>query len=219
VTIRGYVYSHDVLITRVDILVDGIVFGEATYGDSRAEACEGLDPAPPNCPRATFRYNLNTGRTDLPLLNGPHTISIRVIDETGAHRILPETLPITVSNTPRARPVGFLTAPVHNGKLSGTAKIWGFAWSPEGSITAVSLYIDGYLYGTIPYGQERAEQCEALSNPRGCPNIGFEMDFDTRRLSNGVHSLGIQVRDDKGQTAFFPDQIYFGINVEVNNPQ
>jgi hypothetical protein len=176
-----------------------------------------LDPAPLNCPRPGFSYSLNTARSDLPLTNGSHTITLRVLDEAGVYSTLPDAVTIVVNNPVSQRPSGILTSPVHNQTVSGTIKIWGFAWAPAGRVTSASLYIDGYNYGSIPYGEARDEQCAAMGNPGGCPNIGFEMDFDTRRLSNGAHSLGILVRDDQGRAEFFPGEITFGINITVAN--
>jgi hypothetical protein len=216
-TVRGYAYSPDLRIARVDVLVDGVLFGRAAYGEMRPDICGGLDPAPPGCPRIGFSYSLNTARTDLPLANGSHTVAIRVQDEGGRFIVLPETVTIVVDNGEALRPAGVLTSPRHNEKLSGTVRISGYAWSPDARITSVSLIIDAFNFTAIPYGSARSEECQAIGEPRGCPGIGFELDFDTRRLANGPHSIGIQVRDDKGRTEFFPGDVLLGVNVIVEN--
>jgi hypothetical protein len=216
-TVRGYAFAPDVRIARVDILVDGVLFGRASYGDVRNDVCGGLSPAPLNCPRVGFTFTLNTTRLDLPLSNGRHSIAIRVQDEAGRSVVLPETTSVEINNPEVKRPVGVLVSPRQNETLGGTIKVSGYAYSPEGRITAVLLVIDAFAYAAIPYGSPRPEECQAMGDPRGCPNVGFEMEFDTKRLSNGPHSIQIGVRDDRGRTEFFPATNYFGVNVIVAN--
>ncbi|MBI1788205.1 MAG: hypothetical protein HYR60_11720, partial [Acidobacteria bacterium] len=77
---------------------------------------------------------------------------------------------------------------------------------------------DGASFGLAQYGQPRPEACATLPDVAACPNIGFELDFDTRRVPNGPHTLSVFLIDDKGQTAEIPKVVYDGINVFVNNP-
>jgi hypothetical protein len=80
----------------------------------------------------------------------------------------------------------------------------------------VDLLVDGIAYQTLTYGTDRTEQCETfLSGTPGCPNIGFEGEFDTTRLHNGLHSLTVRVRDSQGRAIILPRQ--GGMNVFVEN--
>ena len=95
--------------------------------------------------------------------------------------------------------------------------ISGFAYDPDGRVTSVLLLVDGLSYGTIPYGRPRPEVCAFLQGVAACPNIGFEMEFDSRRLSNGTHVVGVGLVDDRGATVVIPDQVLSGMNVLVQN--
>jgi hypothetical protein len=213
--VRGYVYSASSRIANVDVLVDGVTFGRATYSTTRSEICGGLDPAPVNCPRVGFTYNLNTRA----LPDGPHTVAIRVVTDASAYSdILPGAVTFTVKNGPAAAaPVGSITFPSQGQKISGVVRFSGYAYAPAGAVSRVTLLIDGYPMMRLAYGSARAEACAGLSGIKACPNIGFEGDFDTRRLSNGPHYINVIVEDDKGGGVIVPDAIHGGIDVSVEN--
>jgi hypothetical protein len=65
--------------------------------------------------------------------------------------------------------------------------------------------VDGSSYTAIPYGTALPDVCAQLPDVAACPRIGFAVNFDTTRSSNGPHVLGVLLR--KG-----------GINVFVDNP-
>jgi hypothetical protein len=213
--VRGYVYSMADRLVSVDVLVDGVTIGRATYTTTRSDICGGLDPAPANCPRVGFTYNLNT--RSLP--DGLHTVSIRVGDEAGRYSAeLPGGVKFRVNNaSASAPPVGVLTAPAAGQKMSGVVRISGYAYAPAGTVARVRLVVDGYPLQTLTYGAARAEACASLDGVRACPNIGFEGDFDTRRLSNGPHFLNVYIEDDRGGAAFAPGNVFSGRDVTVEN--
>ncbi|MBI3471036.1 MAG: M36 family metallopeptidase, partial [Candidatus Solibacter usitatus] len=219
VPIRGYVLAQDLRVLALEVMVDGLTWGPATYNQRRDDICTTPGPAaPPNCPFVGFTYLLNTTGFP-PVTNGRHTVQIRVRDETGRLTLVPDTpLAITVNNPAAQTPQGVLTTPVNNQRLSGTVRISGHAWTPGGRIDAVLLLVDGASFGLAQYGQPRPEACATLPDVAACPNIGFELDFDTRRVPNGPHTLSVFLIDDKGQTAEIPKVVYDGINVFVNNP-
>jgi hypothetical protein len=217
VTIRGYAAATDLRVLAVDVLIDGITYGRATYGLPRADICNTLDPRPLNCQLIGFMMSLNT-RAGVPLANGPHSLQIRVLDETGRLTVIPETpVPITVNNDSNVPPTGRLIAPTHNERVSGIIAIYGHAWDPDGRVTQVQLLVNGEVRATIPYGRPRPEECEALSDVTACPNIGFETGFDTRRLNNGPNVLGVRLVDDRGTSVVIPSQVRDGINLMVEN--
>jgi N-acetylmuramoyl-L-alanine amidase len=88
-TISGWAFDNT-QVARVDVLVDGIVSGTATYGTSRTDVAT----AYPNAPSAIgFRYTLNTKR----YANGIHSVTIRATDPAGNVAILP-TASVTIKN-------------------------------------------------------------------------------------------------------------------------
>jgi hypothetical protein len=53
--------------------------------------------------------------------------------------------------------------------------------------------VDGSSYTAIPYGTALPDVCAQLPDVAACPRIGFAVNFDTTRLSNGPHVLGVFV--------------------------
>ena len=216
--IRGWVYAPDLRITAVDVLVNGVTYGQATYGQRRADVCDALPTRAPDCPNIGFTFNLNTTQGEIQLPNGEAFIQIRARDESGRFTLIPEVpLRVVIENELSEPPTGVLLNPGHNQRVSGTVKIWGWAWDPDGRVRSVELLVDGLTFMSLSYGDERAEQCQTLPDVEACPNIGFWGDFDTRRLSNGLHQLGVRITDNSGRTTIVPRQALFGMNVFVEN--
>lgn len=216
--IRGYAYASDLRITAVDIIIDGVTYGRAIYGQRRDDICGSLTPRPPNCPAIGFTFSLNSASGAIQLPNGTHTLQIRPIDESGRSTLIPEQpFTIVVDNPPNADPVGVLSSPAPNARVSGVINVSGYGYDPDGTIRTVTLVVDGGSYGTLRYGTDRTAECASLPDLAACPNIGFEGDFDTTRLSNGLHSLAIQITDDKGRSRLIPVTTRRGINIFVQN--
>jgi extracellular elastinolytic metalloproteinase len=213
VAMRGYAYSDLYRVTSVDVLVDGITAGRAAYTTTRSDICGSLSPAPPNCPRVGWTFSLNT-RT---LSNGPHTIAVRVSDETGRIALQISPVAVTVKNTISAAPVVVIASPKPGDQVSGSIKVSGYAYAPAGRIARGILSVDGYPVGNLTYGSARPDVCASLSGIAACPNIGFEVDFDTQRLTNGPHFLSITVQDDKGSITTAPASFFGGLDFVVKN--
>jgi hypothetical protein len=217
--VSGYAFTPQLRVTAVDVLVDGVAASRAVYGLPRADLCAGPAQGSPNCPGVGFRAALVTGGNAAPTIpNGTHKLQIRVTDESGRLTLLPaEPLLIEVDNPTPVLPDAVLTSPANLERVSGTIRVTGHAWDPDGRILNVTLLVDNVLRTTARYGLPRPEACAALTNVANCPNIGFELDFDTRVLTNGLHRLGILVRDDQGNTVVLPRTTSGGINLYVQN--
>jgi hypothetical protein len=216
-TMRGYAYVNNLRVTALDILVDGVTFGRTTLTATRTDVCDGLSPAPVNCPRIGWTFSLNTLSNSIPLPNGVHKLQVRVQDETFRFTVLPEVVTVKVNNPVLNVPNGVLASPKQNEHLKGTVKVSGYAYVPGGKITRVRLVIDGSSYGDIPYGSARPTECSALTGVDACPNIGFDLDFDTKRVGNGPHTLSIYLNDNQSLTQYIDGAIQNGINVFVEN--
>ena len=216
--IRGYAYASDLRITAVAVLIDGITYGTAQYGLRRDDICGSLPNRPPNCPGVGFQFTLNTATGTVQLPNGKHTLQIRVTDESGRFSTVPEQpVTINVENTVNAVAIGRITTPGPNAKLSGTVKVTGWAYDPDGTVQSVDLVVGLRTIGTLQYGIASPDVCAALTDVPACPNIGFEGDFDTTLLPNGQHLLYVRVRDNKGRVLFLPDPTYVGLNITIEN--
>ncbi len=216
--IRGYVYAQDLRIVAVDVLIDGVTYGQANYGLRRDDICNALPtPLPVNCPAVGFSFTLQS-LTGLLLPNGAHSLQIRARDESGRMTLIPETpVRINVENASPQLPRGVLLNPAPNSTVSGVVKIWGWAWDPDGSIRQASLIVDGRAVQTLSYGDPRPEQCAALPDVPACPGIGFWGDFDTSTLSNGLHQFGVRLTDNQGNVTEIPKLSAYGMNVTVRN--
>ena len=85
------------------------------------------------------------------------------------------------------------------------------------ALGAGRLLIDGDDWGGVDFNQPAPGACQSIGNVPGCPNIGFQVSFDTRRLRNGPHTLGVRVSDGS-LSATLPGQVPGGMNVVVLNP-
>jgi hypothetical protein len=218
VAIRGYAISDTLRILSVDTLIDGISYGPTSYNLRRDDICGPLSPKPPNCPAPGFALNLNTRTALPPITDGSHFVQVRVLDEAGRYTLIPDApVAFTVNNGPYQAPVGALTAPRGGERLTGVVRVSGYAYSPGSTIRGVLLVIDGESYGNIPYGQPDESACAALSNVTACPNIGFAIDFDTAKLSNGPHVIQVIVTDGRGNSTLLPAPGSPTVSVVVSN--
>lgn len=219
VQVRGYAYAPDLRVTRVDTLIDGLTYGPTVYGLRRDDICGSLTaPKPPNCPSVGFTLSLNTRTGTPPLPDGPHSMQIRVQDETGRYTLIPDQpVQFTVKNGPYQPPAGVLLTPQPNDHLTGTVKVTGYAWSPGGKITGVYVLVDGVSVRAAHYGDPQPDACANLPDVTACPNIGFSADLDTTGFVSGPHVLGIGLRNGRGDTVIIPATLSTGINVFFDN--
>ena len=217
-TMRGYVYAPDLGISAVDVMIDGITYGSASYGQKRDDICGSLQPLPPNCPNVGFQFSLNTASGPIQLPNGVHTLQVRARDAAGRVKLIPETpLKINVDNAAAEPPTGVLTSPQPGATVSGRIAISGYAWSPGGKVRTTVVLIDGASISSLRYGAARPEECAGLADVAACPNIGFDGTLDTTLVPNGPHVLGVGLIDDQGHTAVIPSTLRYGMNVVVKN--
>jgi hypothetical protein len=81
-------------VSKVEVLVDNVTDGVASYGDPRPD----VQMADPDSPlNVGFSYSLNTAR----YLDGPHRIYVRVTDSSGNIAIAP-SVPIIFFNAASA---------------------------------------------------------------------------------------------------------------------
>jgi hypothetical protein len=220
VQFRGYAYFDDLIVRRVDLLIDGLTYPSASYGLSRTDICNAIPaPKPPNCNNVGWTVTIDTRIGIPPFPDGAHSMQLRVQDETGRFTFLPDTpVPITVKNGAQTFPVGALTSQKSNDRLSGTVTISGYAFSPAGFITSVFVLLDGNAVALASYGDPRPDDCAKLTGVTACPNIGFSATFDTKTVPNGPHVLGVFIRNDRGLSIITPQSDSDGLNVLVDNP-
>jgi hypothetical protein len=85
ILVWGYAWDPDGRVQTVQLLVDGTVRATLPYGDPRPGECPALSDAPA-CPNIGFAHDLNTKT----LLNGPHVLGIRLVDDRGRATVIPQ---------------------------------------------------------------------------------------------------------------------------------
>jgi hypothetical protein len=214
-TVSGYAYiPGDHLIQSVDTLIDGITRDHTVYPGFRFDLCDTLKQAL-YCPFIGFTGTFDSVQVSPPLANGAHTLQTRAVDTNG-HVTLSNPMTIIVNN-PAAKFAGMLETPAANATVSGVTTISGYVYSPGHRIINVVLNIDGSFYTGVTINQPRPDVCPKLPDANACPNIGFRINFDTGRLLNGLHILGIEAVNEVGEYFDFTGRNGIGMNIFVKN--
>jgi hypothetical protein len=198
VTVAGWAIDNTAFIGTaigsVQVLVDGVVVGNATYGISRPDVCNAY-PARPGCPNVGFAYQWNTAA----LAPGQHTITISASDTDGTPDTGTASVTVNVAAVP---PTVHIDSPAPGSVLSGSTMVSGWALdntSAIGSpISAVQVQVDGAIVGNASYGTNRPDVCMAYPGRVGCPNIGFSYQLNLASLSIGSHSITVSATDSDG---------------------
>jgi hypothetical protein len=89
ISVAGWAVD-DVAVSKVDVYVDGVLAGTATYGESRPDVANDWPHAP-----AAIGYNFSLDT--ISYSNGPHAIEVRAIDSSGNVAVFPDS-PVTIQN-------------------------------------------------------------------------------------------------------------------------
>jgi hypothetical protein len=191
VTIAGWAIDNTsgvgTAINGVQIKVDGVVVGNATYGVQRADVCAAY-PRRVGCPNVGFNFQLNAAVLSV----GPHTLTAVATDkdansDSGSYSML-----VTVA-APSPPPGIHIDFPAPGATVAGTVTVSGWAIdSTSGigtAIAGVQVLVDGVAVGNAAYGVNRTDVCAAFPNRAGCPNVGFTFQLNTALLSPGAHTI------------------------------
>jgi hypothetical protein len=191
-------------ISKVDVFVDGIKVGNATYGSARPDVCA-VFPARPGCPYVGWIYPLDT--TSLAL--GLHTIRVAA---TNSDANPPGTSYTETSFTVASMPILWIDAPAAGFTVSGTVNVsgWAIDTNPTTALSKVEVFVDGDKLGAATYGSSRPDVCAVFPGRVGCPYVGWSFPLNTTALSVGAHVLRVTTTDTNGKTA------YRDIGVTVN---
>jgi hypothetical protein len=198
VTIAGWAINNTsavgTAISGVQVLLDGAVVGNATYGLSRPDVC-GAYPGRPGCPNVGYAFTLNTGNVS----PGQHVITVTALDSDQVPEPGAASVTVTVNNGP---PLVWIDQPVAGATVLGTVTVAG--WAVDNgtvvgtAIGSVQVKVDGALIGTAAYGASRPDVCAAYAGRPGCPNVGYSFPWNTTGLSAGVHILTVTATDANG---------------------
>lgn len=211
-------------IAAVDILVDGLLLGRATYGRSRPNVTAQF-PGFPDSAAPGWVYQLDSTR----FLNGRHTVSVRARSKTGETTDLNSRV-FTFNNTTHSlAPFGDIEFPKENAELFGACNPLNprrysviSGWALDAGVQAddhgvgyVELLIDRSLWANSKvdcihdpargglsdcYGLRRLDIARIFPSLRDNPHSGFRFVLDVGLLLNlgytpGHHLLTIRSGD------------------------
>jgi hypothetical protein len=178
----------------VQVKVDGVVVGAATYGASRPDVCA-VYPGRPGCPNVGYSFSLNTSA----LSTGAHTITVTATDSDGTPDSGSSSVTVTVQATP---PTVYIDGPTAGSIVSGTVTVVGWAIDNSSAvgtaISTVQVKVDGTVVGTATYGLSRPDVCAVYPGRPGCPNVGYSFSLNTSALSSGSHTITVTATDSDG---------------------
>jgi hypothetical protein len=110
--------------------------------------------------------------------------------------------------------VAWIDTPSRGAQLSGVVDVNGWAFNEDIGIESITLLIDSEAIGRVDYGGSRPDVVEVMqvrSDPNS-PNIGYNYNFDSNLLGNGLHRLEIEIENRLGIKQRFGER-----TIEVNN--
>lgn len=99
--------------------------------------------------------------------------------------------------------------PVAGDEISGLINVSGWAYNEDIGVEEVRLIVDNQTRTSARYGSSRIDVVEAMlvaSDPN-VPNLGFDIEFDSRDLPNGRHELAIEILNAQGITLRYGHRI------------
>lgn len=192
----GWAVDKNVPVSSVAMSIDGVPYGDATYGISRTDVCAGL-PGVPGCPNIGWSFTLDT--TKVP--DGIHYLGVDVTGSNGDHSIVSWVFTVGNWSTANTFRIGIDSPNAKGSPYFGTVNFGGWALNPNLAITSVQVAVDGVSLGSATYGGVRADACAANGNAPGCPNVGWNLTVDTTQFPNGTHTVDVTAIAADGQTS------------------
>lgn len=188
----GWAIDDQGAIAQITVSIDGVAFGNASYGSSRPDVCA-LLPGRAGCPNVGWSYQLDTTL----LSNGTHTFEVTALSSTGKHATASTSFQVT-NWTANPTKISIDVPNSASTPLTGVTGFAGWAVDDYSAITNVAISIDGIPYGNALYGANRPDVCNSYPGRFGCPNVGWSFLIDTSLLADGVHLLEVTAHSSEG---------------------
>ena len=204
----------DLDVTAVRIFRDPVgtegglmLVGNAVQVEGARPDVAAMFPSMPRASHAGWGYLLLTNM--LPNRgNGTYKLYVYADDADG-HSTLLDTRTITCANDASVSPFGAIDTPTQGGVVSGIVDNFGWVLSPGAARAdglgggTVSVVIDGVVVGTPAQWSSRPDLTAAFPSGQyqGVNASQGVYTFDSRTLTNGVHTIAWAVTDNQGQSA------------------
>lgn len=183
-------------VSKIEVLVDGVLYGYATYGLKRSDVFKVFHEY--NNEYAGYEYIINPST----LSSGKHQVDVKITSQSGAQLKLGSRMIDVASLAPK----GYLDAPKPNSSLSGTIQVKGWFLDVHG-VSKIEVLIDGAVHGQANYGLERSDVLNVFPQYKN-EYSGYEYMLDTSTLSEGTHSITVREVSNNGiQTELFEKPI------------
>ena len=184
--VKGWAISA-VGVRSVNVYLDDISIGTATYGNSR-EDIQSKYPNYFNSLNSGFDKTFDVGAFG----SGKKTLKIVITANDGTTQTITTTINLKLAErakleTPTAN------ASISNNKLS----IKGWALASSG-VNYVNVYIDGEKVARANYGAVRTDVINAYPGYSTDGKVGYTADIDLSKVKNGTRKLEILVRAKDG---------------------
>ncbi|HXP08873.1 MAG TPA: choice-of-anchor D domain-containing protein, partial [Acidobacteriaceae bacterium] len=191
--IGGWAVDSTTAIAAVQISVDGVQQGTATYGGARSDVCAVYTNSP-GCPKVGWNYTLNTRV----LTDGNHTLAVTGTTADGQTSTVTRTITVSNASGGNSTRIGIDQPNSQTSTLSGWAALGGWAIDDKAAISEVDVSVDGVFLSTATYGVIRTDVCTAYPGRQGCPKVGWSYSLDTTQLTDGAHMLQITAKTSAG---------------------
>ncbi|MFB3171015.1 N-acetylmuramoyl-L-alanine amidase [Neobacillus sp. 179-C4.2 HS] len=185
-------------VTKIEVLVDGTVVGQAIYGNARPDVQKAYPQY--NNGEAGFHYNLDTTK----FTDGQHTVSIRETGKDGNVTALPAST-IMIDNA-----LGFLDKPAAGSTVNGTQNVYGWFLDKSG-VATIEILVDGAVVGQAAYGSARPDVLKFYPQYKH-GNAGFQYALDTTKFTDGPHTVTVREIGKNGQNTTLP-----GSTITIDN--
>jgi hypothetical protein len=195
-TVSGWALNYTNHIVSVALTVDGVPVGNAAYGVGRPDVCNG-SVASPDCPDVGWTFSLDTTS----LGDGTHTLGALATAADGS--TVSSSASFSVANWTAITPINIdIDTPRDDTQTpyTGSVVFGGWLYNSSLPIQSVTVTVDGIPLPNVGIHVSRHDVCTSTSVSPDCPNVGWNIFFDTSLLSNDIHTLTVTGTTTSGQS-------------------
>lgn len=189
--VSGWALDAQSAVSKVEVLIDGNVVGNATLGIARPDIVAAFD----NSAYLDSGWNFTYAASGL--TTGTHTVTAIAFDSANNPTTLVTPISITVSSASTGNaPLGNVDSALDRTTRSGTVAqtdslvVSGWAADPQqgAPVSKVKILIDGTVVGNATLGIARPD-VEAASGKASYLNSGWMFTYAASGLSAGTHTV------------------------------